>query len=166
MINNKKGFTVIEILLTFTLVSIIMISLFQLIMNYKNKQQIEAFRRDIITYKYKITKLLQDDLVVKGISNIVVNSNASYTITLKNNEERTLNIDKDNYIISYNNIKYPLPNIDGLSIEGVDVSLTPLVDDDTFSYHFLSVDVGIRHIDLKEDYGIHITDPIIIKKTS
>ena len=36
---NKKGFTVIELILSFAFVSILTVSLFTLVMNYKTKEQ-------------------------------------------------------------------------------------------------------------------------------
>ena len=65
MINNK-GLTAIELLICFTLVSIITIAMFQTINSYKNKQDIESFKTQVTTYKTTLTKEVYQDIINNG----------------------------------------------------------------------------------------------------
>ena len=62
MINNK-GLTAIELLICFSLVSVITIAMFQTINSYKNKQDIESFKSSITTYKTTLTKEIYTDII-------------------------------------------------------------------------------------------------------
>ena len=92
---NNKGLTAIEILLCFVLVSIIVISMMSVVTNYKDKEEIESTKNNIITYKNTITKAIYDDIIKnKGVTKATItetgNSSNDYelekqiTLTYKN----------------------------------------------------------------------------------
>ena len=67
---NKKGFTVIELILSFAFVSVLTISMFSLLMNYRDKET-EAFEMaDINTFRNNITMMIQKDLQVHLLKDI------------------------------------------------------------------------------------------------
>ncbi len=67
---NKKGMTVIEVVLTFALIMIIVASILSLIMNYRGKTQTNLTYLDLMTYKNTLTKEIQDDILKYGIADI------------------------------------------------------------------------------------------------
>lgn len=64
---NNKGMTAVEILVCFVLVVIISVSMYTTVSSYQNKQQIEAFKEKIFTYKNLLTKEINDDLIKDGL---------------------------------------------------------------------------------------------------
>ena len=69
---NNKGLTVIEILLCFALVSVIVISMMNVVNTYKNKEEIESYKNTIKTYKNTITKAINDDILTnKGVVSVI-----------------------------------------------------------------------------------------------
>lgn len=64
---NNKGMTAVEILVCFILVVVITVSMYTTVSSYKNKQQIEAFKEQIYTYKNLLSKDINDDLIKKGL---------------------------------------------------------------------------------------------------
>lgn len=62
---NNKGMTLIELLISFAITSAIVVSMFNVILNYQTEQSTEALKSDIIAYKNTITKLIQAD-IIKG----------------------------------------------------------------------------------------------------
>ncbi len=95
---NNKGMTAIEILVCFVLVVVIVISLYTTVSTYKNKQQIEAFKEKILTYKNLLTKEINDDLIKKGLVSVNVSefsdSSDEYKVemNLRNGEKKCLKI--------------------------------------------------------------------------
>lgn len=100
---NDKGLTAIEILLCFVLVSIIVISMMSVVTNYKNREEIESTKNNIITYKNTITKAIYDDIIKnKGITKATItetgnNSNdyeleKQITLTYKNSTSSVIKI--------------------------------------------------------------------------
>ena len=69
---NNKGVTTIEILISFVLLAIIVVSLYGTVESYKNKQNIESEKNQIMTYKNLLTKEIQDDLIMKGLIDVTV----------------------------------------------------------------------------------------------
>lgn len=64
---NNKGMTTVEILLCFVLVAVITVSMYNTISSYNNKQNIEAYKEKIITYKNLLTREIQSDIVKRGL---------------------------------------------------------------------------------------------------
>ena len=100
---NNKGLTAIEILLCFVLVSIIVISMMSVVTNYKDKEEIESTKNNIITYKNTITKVIYDDIIKnKGVTKATItetgNSSNDYelekqiTLTYKNSTSSVIKI--------------------------------------------------------------------------
>ena len=67
---NKKGFTVIELILSFAFVSILTVSLFTLVMNYKTKEQQAADITELNQYKDNMTMLIQNDIEQKLLKKV------------------------------------------------------------------------------------------------
>ena len=88
---NKKGMTIVEILVCFVLVGLITVSIYNAISAFNNKRNIESYKEKIYTYKNTITKLIQDDLIKKGLIS------ADYTV---NNGIYTVNFNHYNCCIN------------------------------------------------------------------
>ena len=52
---NKKGFTVIELIMSFVFVSILTTSLFMAVMNYKTKEREVKVQKEVESFKSKMT---------------------------------------------------------------------------------------------------------------
>ncbi len=64
---NEKGFSIIELLICFVLVSIISVSMFQVVLEYQDRQQVEQTKAKILTYKNTLTKKIMDKVIHKGV---------------------------------------------------------------------------------------------------
>lgn len=69
---NNKGMTTVEVLISFVLLAIIVVSLYGSVESYKNKENIESNKNQIMTYKNLLTKEIQDDLIMKGLIDATV----------------------------------------------------------------------------------------------
>ena len=69
MINNK-GFTVVELIVTFVFVMTISLGLFAIVDSYKERQQKEANLKEMRAYQNEIVKIVQDDFLNNGIVDI------------------------------------------------------------------------------------------------
>ena len=67
MIKNNKGFTVIELIASFVFVSILSISLFSIIMNYRDKEIDSSIEADLLAFKSKLTIDIEQDIHRKGL---------------------------------------------------------------------------------------------------
>lgn len=91
---NKKGFTLIELIVSITLVSIILVSLLSTLVKLKQTYEVIEEDSDIRIYSASISRYINNDIIYnKGISNGTCSADKSKcTFKLKNGEERTLEI--------------------------------------------------------------------------
>ena len=127
---NNKGLSVVEVILTFTLVMIIASGLLTIIMNYKARAQIEMKRLELVTYKNTLTKEIQTDILDRGIYEInteglckeqVDQYSSCINIVFKDGIEKILAVSKlddtnqnnlikllNNKYIKYGDTRYPI----------------------------------------------------------
>lgn len=127
---NNKGFTITELIVTFVIVMSITLGLFAVVDNYRERQQKATYRKELNSYKNEIVKIIQDDVLYKGvkkIEGIKVNDengengesfNQGIKITFKDDTSKELKVKNSvtkngetvNGEIKYGNISYPFPN--------------------------------------------------------
>lgn len=117
---NNKGFTITELIVTFVIVMSITLGLFAVVDNYRERQQKATYRKELNSYKNEIVKIIQDDVLYKGvkkIEGIKVNDengengesfNQGIKIIFKDDTSKELKV--NNSKIKYGNISYPFPN--------------------------------------------------------
>lgn len=163
---NNKGMTIIEILICFVLVSIIIISMFNVVNNYKDKEEIESYKKDIRTYQNILTETIFDDIIAnKGIKEAISleeklpNKNEENcfkkTINLKfiSGKNASIivyndNVDK-NYYVTYidssgSKENFPLKKVFNLQFNDIIVEQKP--------NGFINIHIGLWHSDLGVDY--------------
>lgn len=102
---NNKGLTAIEVLVCFSIVAVIVMSMFKVINNQKDKQTIESYKNSVITYKNSVTKTIEEDIRLGGGINILNDINdavdtyvISFTLAKTNenstSNQRTIKIEK------------------------------------------------------------------------
>lgn len=117
---NNKGFTIIETMASFILVTFVAFGLLQLLMTYKNKSAIEMEKNEYVTLRETITKIIQSDVATKGLKSItrtvagdtlMFNFADGTTSNFRvNNVSTGLNNDLvRNKYYEYNGIKYRIP---------------------------------------------------------
>jgi len=70
---NKKGMSIIELLVCFVIVTIVAITLLNTLMEYKSEEQIENTKSYVETYKNTVSRVIQSDITdygLKGVKNI------------------------------------------------------------------------------------------------
>ena len=142
---NSRGITTIEVILCFVLVFIMTFSMYGTVSSYNDKRIIEKDKNEILSYKYLLTKTIQDDFVNNELSHVSIENNfepsgkKTYILhcTLKNGTKKILKIEQtlgystynptglknqsDFFMISYgtegNLIEYPLPNLGSSTVK-------------------------------------------------
>ena len=140
---NNKGFTVIELILSFAFVSALTVSLFALVINYKDKEKEATQKASINNYSNMITSLIDKDIETKILKNANycdINGVTTFKCvelhfqdgTTKRlqvvNEEKNISVYSSNfnylkYYIVYDDVIYPVPG-EGLIEVRADSMLT------------------------------------------
>ena len=69
---NNKGLSIIELIVCFVIVAVISVTLLNIIMDYKAKQETENINKLIKSYKDSVTKIIQNDIIKYGLTNVVI----------------------------------------------------------------------------------------------
>lgn len=167
---NDKGFTAVELIISFTLVMFIAIGMFSLVTNYRSRQQVESTKKEILTFKTKITQDIQKDIYERKVKNITscgnkcVNINFMDGITKKisvETEEITINDSGTNFkfktfYISYGGVKYKNPEPKFLTVTNNSILTSTTTSDDLKSGKIYKINIDLKHEELKDDFVIRI----------
>lgn len=77
---NNKGFTAIELLATFVILAFVVTGMFDVVLNYKDKEQRESIKSSIIDYENKLEKTIQDDFIKGHLVEVNIDNNVSDNI--------------------------------------------------------------------------------------
>ena len=178
---NNKAFSMVEIIVTFSIIMIVVSGLLIIVANYRNKVEISIERLTLDTFKDNITRDIYKDIYEKGIKSIDTEGKCldlnqlskCINITWKNNETTQLGTSKindentieDRYIF-YDGIKYKLKDMMIYDSEHIpkDRKISNLflikkkveVLENGEIVNIYKIDIDISHVDYKEDFGIHI----------
>ena len=106
---NKKGFTLIELIVSIVLVTVILVSLLATLVKLKQTYEVIEEDSDIRIYSASISRHINNDIITnKGITSGTCNEEGSRCeLKLKNGEERVIEVytGEENFSYMY------LPNI-------------------------------------------------------
>lgn len=180
---NKKGFTIIELIVSFVFVSILSISLFSLIINYRNRALDNEVELSILSYISKVKIDIQKDIDNKLLNKMEYCMNGAeimeqcIVLTFGDNTTKTFRIgynfevekitnkagetiDEFSFklpFISYGGIKYEIPDAHNVKIRH-DFMLESTRIDDALETNtpLYKINVIFSHKDLVEDIVFRI----------
>ena len=161
---NKKGITSVELLVCFIIISTIVVSMYNLILNYRNREQIEEINNEVIAFSNNLQQVIQSDLIMGHLSNVTNISSdghsATFNFDTSNSYTTTIEIDPNNYVIRYGRdsevIDYEIPEI-------ADLMLSP---DSSITYipatnGYLQINIILTHPNFENGtYSFMINCPV------
>ena len=161
---NNKGITSVELLVCFIIVSTIVVSMYNLILNYRNREQIEDVNNEVVAFSNNLQEVIQSDLVMGhlvSVSNVSVDGySATLTFDSPNNYTTTITIKPNEGVISYGKsgdvIDYEIPGI-------ADLMLSP---DSSIEYipatnGYLKITIILTHPNFTDEtYSFMINCPV------
>ena len=117
---NKKGFTLVEVVVSFSILSVLLASVIVFTITYRDKVREEEVRTQLIDFKNTITKIVYDDIIsgkLKSIERCVGEAQCVNFIDTDNNThlfktvEVSTGTDRGLYI-EYDGVRYLLPDSD------------------------------------------------------
>ncbi len=148
---NEKGFTIVEIIICFVIVTTIVISMFDLIMNYKNRQQVESINSQMIAYKNSLTKVIQDDVIYQQLHKAECGEK-TVTFTFANDTTATLIYEEKG--ITYNGIHYSTEEIPDFTLAISEINCQ------TTDNNVFLLKIPFTHPDLVLGMGIYLSIPL------
>ncbi len=143
---NNKGFSIIELIVSFSICIIVVVVLFQIVVVLKEVYEKSSVKTVLLNKQNIIVNLIYEDILDKGLNSVA--SCGDYCITFKftNNTSKNLSYSEPNKSISYGD--YNNPVISGSTINKAVIFTNNEV---------ISVYMPISHkLFSNSDFGIHI----------
>lgn len=150
---NNKGFTVVELIMSFLFASILALSLFSVIISYRDKQMDTTIENKILDFKAKLIMDVQKDIQLRGLKEINYCSDGSSGI-----EARCL-------ILTFNDDTTKRFSLKERTLADV------IKDDeghtlDEFTYRYPYITYGDLVYEIPDATNVYINDDYILQKTS
>ena len=100
---KKNGFTVVEVIVSFVLVTTISVFLFQLVLLLRNLYNNSDVKTELLNKQATLSNLIYESLNNKEIDKIAKVDENSIMFTYNDNSSETLNVDKSNKLITFGN---------------------------------------------------------------
>lgn len=108
---NNKGFTVIEVVISFTFVVIILASMFTIVINYQNETSKEQMKNSLLVYKNTLLEIVYDDIISGNMDSITSCGDKCVNINTKTDSyQLTSEVLENTTYITYRGNKYELPD--------------------------------------------------------
>lgn len=107
---NNKGFTLVELIVSFVLITVISLALFKTTLTLQQQQQINLSKNKYKTFLISLNNTIQMDFMGDKVKSITSCGNNCYDIVYENVGEKRLSVDSDNNIITYGSTKEKLPS--------------------------------------------------------
>lgn len=125
---NKNGFTLIELITTFTLASIIMVFLFSIVMVLKDTYISKHTKTELIIKQSLLSQKINDDFTSNNIVSLKTCGNKCYDIELSTGQVKRLEISTAGDMIKYDDFTYKLNNSSYVGPLNVEIKYIDITD--------------------------------------
>lgn len=153
---KKKGFTLIEITVTFSLIAVVIVLLFEIIISLREIYIKGDFQTTLLMKQGILTKKINEDFQDLKLKSITSCGKFCITLNYRTNDSYNLSLDIENNRIQYHDYVWQLP--EGSTIGQVETSVyeSNLTTSIFTNNSILKIDIPVTNKLLEKDYGIHI----------
>ena len=164
---NNKGLTLIELILSFTILALFVVAMLETVLSVRRKAANELFAQDMVVFKNTLLKTIQDDLLKNEVLADTYCEELTCHISLvtQNNANVTkiFTLNQNTKVISYDDIQYEIPNKNNITFGGINMIVETL---DT-NFKMLIIDISYYEKNtIVPNYGFRIAHPIEITPSS
>ncbi len=150
---NQKGITLVELLVSFSIITILSLGLFKATLSIEEKQMINISKNNFVSFNSIINNSIQNDFLTKEINSFTQCGTNCYEIKYKGNEIKKLELNKDKKIISYGDVKEKLPN-NYFFYDDINLTKYTSSDNENNSYILLNIPIRSNFDSNKKDIKI------------
>jgi len=106
---NKRGFTLVELLVSFVLITAVSFALFRTVLSLQQKQQVNLAKNKYKAFTTVLNNTLQKDFLTDKVLSITDCGTNCYEIIYEKNGNIQLTLDRENNTVTYGSTKQELP---------------------------------------------------------
>lgn len=147
---NNKGITLVEVIVSFALLMIILVGLFNIIMEVKSDVTDKQMEKEFKDFDNLMIARIQGDLIKNKVKNCETEGSKSVSC------ENKITIKIDNGMITYNGVEYAIPYKDN---EG-DIFQYPDTNGVVIKDNILKISFIYSYVDGTKSFGFTIVHPL------
>ena len=159
---NKKGFTVIELIVSFSLVMIVVVMLVQVVVLVKNLYVNAAIKTELLNKQAIMNRKVSEQFTNKDIKAAVRCGQGCLTFIYEDDTSSNMNVKKEENTFSFidndtGTINYTTKLITGSSFGDIDISnetINGVADGKNNS--FIKINIPVKHTLVEGDFGINV----------
>ena len=167
---KKKGFTVVELVICFALISVVVVGMLSIALSYRKNASESKTRLELEEYKVNVTRKIQNDIINLGVDYVKYCDTAvtdCVEIVFTDGTSKKIEVsslEPGNRYIKYGGEKFKIEDdLEGienptlkdvstlLPLSGINVSVAFQNNSSTYK-----IDIPITHTAIEGEYGIHI----------
>ncbi len=153
---NNKGFTLVELIASFSLALVIMFFLFQIVLTIRELYVSSGLKTEMLIKQANLERQIGLDLREKMLTNVASCGNDCYTLTFSDTTSKVLKADRSNKTVTYGD--YQVTMLEGSTIDALSVSKNTIPNvasgkNDTIVVFDLPIN---NRIVSNRDFGIHL----------
>ena len=167
---KKKGFTVVELVICFVLISVVVVGMLTIALSYRKNASESKIRLELEEYKVNVTRKIQNDIINLGVDYVKYCDTAvtdCVEIVFTDGTSKKIEVsslEPGNRYIKYGGEKFKIEDdLEGienptlkdvstlLPLSGINVSVSFQNNSSTYK-----IDIPITHVAIEGEYGIHI----------
>ena len=161
---NDKGFTLVELIVSIVLITIIIVPIFTITINFRNRENIASDKAQLLEYKNTLTYDIQKDILDNGLKTFATNTTCNvkecFILTFQDGSQKHLNLAAK--AVTYDNKSYPLA-IEDAKIALDDYNIYDDIIKENDNYIYFEIPIEYMESDTsKANYNVRI----IAKKVS
>ena len=162
---NKKGFTVVELIVSITLTFVIVSLLFQVLLSLRDVYVSSGVRTQLLNKQTIISSKLNEDLYNKDLVTVLKCGRNCLNFVYMDGTSSRLVIDVSNNIFRYGN--YSTELVSGSRFRDVDIRVEKTADiPDSKKDSVLIMQIPIMHNLFEESYGVNVLFPFNSRETA
>lgn len=144
---NNKGFSMIELIVSFSITTVIVVMLLQIVLVLKDVYTKSSIKTSILNKQNIIVNLIYTDILEYGLESVSTCTNSDNCVKFEfaNGNEKELSYNNENKIISYGD--YTTELVGGSKVTGISINNNNNV---------ISVSLSIKHNLFSKDFVIRI----------
>lgn len=150
----KKGFTTVELVVSFSLISVMLIILFQLVITIRNIYFEAGIKTELLSKQALFVSKINKDLVQKGVLDLSSCGTDCVEIIFKDGVKKRIVVDTINNVLRYDNFASELAADSYFGVPNIVFEVTYESYDEYDSYFHIQVPVINDLYD--EDFGLDI----------
>ncbi len=160
---NNKGITLVEVIVTFALLMIILVGLFNIILDVKSDVSDRQMIKDFKDYDNLMITRIQGDFITKQVTGCNSISNNALNCDYKDASKEIAIVNGSNGypVIKYNGVEYEVPNSDVLTFDTANrIVYNNNIITIHFKYRFVNDEPSEGEVE-NFPYGFEIKHPIL-----